>query len=64
MENSKMVNKVGWLSFLGFAQKKWTLVQIWLHNMLDFRIACEKYLEVHGDAVKRIVDENTEKPGI
>ena len=34
----------------------------WLHNMLDFRIACEKYLEVHGDAVKRIVYENIEKP--
>ncbi len=29
----------------------------WLHNMLDFRIACEKYLEVHGEAVKRIVCE-------
>ena len=35
--------------------KKMDSRPIWLHNMLDFRIACEKYLGVHGDAVKRIV---------
>lgn len=32
--------------------------------MLDFRIACERYLEVRGEAVKRIVYENIEKPNL